>query len=117
MKYILNIGLDGNIYGKVIEQLNNLRSANWFNNYHITEQIGEYNGIPEQTAVITLDSSAHYSSIEIMTKKLCKSLNQECIPFALTDKYNNMFGTLVYNDNYTGKQQNFNRNYFISKHK
>ena len=117
MKYIINIGLEGNIYSKVVEQLNNLRGANWFDNYHITEQLGEYNGVPEQTAVITLDSDAHYSSIEIMTKKLCKSLKQECIPFALTDKYNNMFGTLVYNDNYTGKQQNFNRNYFITKHK
>ena len=116
MKYIINIGLEGNIYGKVVEQLNNLRGANWFDNYHITEQKGEYNGVPEQTAVITIDSKAHYSSIEIMTKKLCKTLKQECIPFALTDKYNNMFGSLVYNDNYTGKQQNFNRNYFISKH-
>ena len=117
MKYILNIGLDGNIYGKVIEQLNNLRGANWFNDYHITEQEGIYNNIPEQTAVITLDSSAHYTSTLILVKKLCKSLKQECIPFALTDKYNNMFGTLVYNDDYIGKQQNFNRDYFISKHK
>ncbi len=47
MKYIINIGLDGNIYGKVIEQLNNLRGANWFKDYHITEQMGEYNNIPE----------------------------------------------------------------------
>ena len=116
MKYIINIGLEGNIYSKVIEQLNNLRGR-WFDNYHITEQLGEYNGVPEQTAVITLDSKAHYSSIEIMTKKLCKSLKQECIPFALTDKCDNMFGTLVYNENYLGKKQNFNRNYFITKHK
>mgnify|MGYP003143235749 CR=1 FL=1 len=115
MKYILNIGLDGNIYGEVVTQLNNLRSR-WFDNYHITEQMGEYNGVPEQTAVITLDSEAHYSSIEIMIKKLCKSLKQECIPFALTDKHGNMFGSLVYNDNYIGKKQNFNRNYFITKH-
>ena len=38
-----------------------------------------------------------------MTKKLCKSLKQECIPFAIIDKHNNMFGSLVYNDNYLGK--------------
>ncbi len=116
MKYIINIGLEGNIYGEVVTQLNNLRGR-WFDNYHITEQEGEYKGVSEQTAVITLNSKSHYSSIEIMTKKLCKSLKQECIPFALTDKYDNMFGTLVYNDNYTGKKQNFNRNYFITKHK
>jgi len=115
MKYILNIGLDGNIYGEVITQLNNLRGK-WFDNYHITEQMGEYNGAPEQTAVITLDSKAHYSSIEIMTKKLCKSLKQECIPFAIIDRHNNIFGSLIYNNDYLGKQQNFNRNYFITKH-
>jgi len=115
MKYILNIGLDGNIYGEVITQLNNLRGK-WFDNYHITEKMGEYNGIPEQTAVITLDSKAHYSSIEIMTKKLCKSLKQECIPFAIIDRHNNIFGSLIYNNDYLGKQQNFNRNYFITKH-
>jgi len=116
MKYILNIGLDGNIYGDVITQLNNLRGANWFENYHITEQMGEYNGVPEQTAVITLDSKAHYSSIEIMTKKLCKSLKQECIPFAIIDRHNNIFGSLIYNNDYLGKQQTFNKNYFITKH-
>ena len=114
MKYIINIGLNGNIYGEVITQLNNLRGK-WFDNYHITEQMGEYNGIAENTAVITLDSKAHYSSIEIMTKKLCKSLKQECIPFAIVDKHNNVFGSLVYNNDYLGKQQNFNRNYFITK--
>jgi hypothetical protein len=115
MKYILNIGLEGDIYGEVITQLNNLRGK-WFDNYHVTEKTGEYNGAPEQTAVITLDSKAHYSSIEIMTKKLCKSLKQECIPFAIVDKYNNIFGSLIYNNDYLGKQQNFNRNYFITKH-
>jgi hypothetical protein len=115
MKYILNIGLEGDIYGEVITQLNNLRGK-WFDNYHITEQMGEYNGTPEQTAVITLDSKAHYSSIEIMTKKLCKSLKQECISFAIIDKHDNMFGSLIYNNDYLGKQQTFNRNYFITKH-
>ena len=97
MKYILNIGLDGNIYGKVIEQLNNLRGANWFQNYHITEQMGEYNGIPEQTAVITLESKANYTSILILVKKLCKSLKQECIPVQMIDKNNmgSLFKVLV----------------------
>ena len=117
MKYIINIGLEGNIYGKVIEQLNNLRGANWFQNYHITEQIGEYNGIPEQTAVITLDSKSHYTSMLILVKKLCKSLKQECIHVQMIDKNNLGFGTLVYNDNYNGKQQTFNKKYFINKHK
>ena len=51
-----------------------------------------------------------------MTKKLCKSLKQECIPFAIIDRHNNIFGSLIYNDDYLGKQQNFNRNYFITKH-
>ncbi len=117
MKYILNIGLDGNIYGKVVEQLNNLRGANWFQDYHITEQLGEYNNIPEQTAVITLDSKANYTSMLILVKKLCKSLKQECIPIQMIDKNNMGFGTLVYNDNYNGKQQTFNKKYFINKHK
>lgn len=117
MKYIINIGLEGNIYGKVIEQLNNLRGANWFQNYHITEQIGEYNGIPEETAVITLDSKANYTSMLILVKKLCKSLKQECIPIQMTDKNNMGFGTLVYNDDYFGKKQTFNKKYFINKHK
>ena len=117
MKYILNIGLDGNIYGKVVEQLNNLRGANWFQDYHITEQEGVYNDIPEQTAVITLDSKAHYTSILILVKKLCKSLKQECIAIQMIDKNNLDFGTLVYNDDYLGKQQTFNKKYFINKHK
>ena len=117
MKYIINIGLDGNIYGKVVEQLNNLRGANWFNDYHITEQMGIYNDTPEQTAVITLDSKANYTSMLILVKKLCKSLKQECIPIQMVDKNNLGFGTLVYNDNYLGKQQIFNKDYFITKHK
>ena len=115
MKYILNIGLDGNIYGDVITQLNNLRGK-WFDNYHITEQMGEYNGIPEQTAVISLDSKANYTSMLILVKKLCKSLNQECIPIQMIDKNNLGFGTLIYNDNYFGKQHTFNKDYFITKH-
>ena len=117
MKYIINIGLDGDIYGKVIEQLNNLRGANWFNDYHITEQLGEYNGIAEQTAVITLDSEADYTSTFILVKKLCASLNQECIPIQMIDENNFGFGTLVYNDNFKGKKQTFNKDYFIAKHK
>ena len=117
MKYIINIGLEGDIYGKVIEQLNNLKGANWFNDYHITEQEGIYNNIPEQTAVISLDSEADYTSTLILVKKLCISLNQECIPIQMIDKNNFGFGTLVYNDNYKGKKQTFNKDYFISKHK
>ena len=117
MKYILNIGLEGDIYGEVVTQLNNLRGANWFEDYHITEQIGEYIGIPENTAVITLDSEANYTSMLILVKKLCTSLEQECIPIQMIDKNNMGFGTLIYNDNYKGKKQTFNKNYFISKHK
>lgn len=116
MKYIINIGLEGNIYGDVITQLNNLRGAKWFDNYHITEQMGQYNGIPEQTAVISLDSDANYTSMLILVKKLCKSLSQECIPIQMIDKNNMGFGTLVYNDNYKGKKQTFNKNYFMTKH-
>lgn len=117
MKYILNIGLDGNIYGKVVEQLNNLRGANWFNDYHITEQLGIYNNIPEQTAVISLDSDADYTSTLILVKKLCTSLNQDCIAIQMIDKNNFGFGALVYNDNFKGKKQTFNKDYFINKHK
>ena len=112
IQYKINIGLAGNIYGKVIETLNNYRQ-HLILNYNITTAMGEYLGRPEQTAVITITSDKGYNHIHNVVKKLCIDLKQECIPLQL----NGTGGELIYNENFTGKKYLFDSKYFIADHK
>ncbi len=122
MKYTLNIGLIGTNYSKVVEQVNNARGT-YYDNYHMTEQLGSYDDQPEPTAVITFDTKADLVSIVGLVRKWNAALNQECIALEMTasevlstrypQTVDSSFGVLVYHSNYRGKQIQFDSKYFL----
>ena len=112
MKYIINIGLNNNNYSKAVMHINNAKSY-YFKDYHIKQGVSTYNGIIEDTLILSFDTDAHVTSINILLKQWCKHMDQECIAMHLTDKQNNTFGALVYNTNYKGDQYTFNNKYFL----
>ena len=113
--YKLNIGLNNNNLSKLVENLNNYRGY-LFNNYNVNLSHGEYNGVKELTAIVSIDALNHnYEKIEKLCKMLCTSLDQECIAVSLyTDVHGQNNGMLVYNENYAGERNVFNSSYFLN---
>ena len=112
MKYIFNIGLNNTNYSKVVEQINNAKGY-YFKDYHIKEEVSSYNNEVEPTAVLKFNSEAHFSSVVILVKQWCKTLQQDCIAVKMYDNDNKQFNALVYADDYNGITQSFNDKYFI----
>ena len=122
MKYTFNIGLHGTNYSKVVEQVNNARGT-YFDDYHMKQMDGEYDGMPEPTAVIELDTKADLVSMIGLTRKWLKALNQTCIALEITaseimftrypQTVNSSFGVIIYEENYIGKQISFDSKYFL----
>ena len=113
MKYTINIGLRDNNYSKTVELINNARQGGYFEEYHIRELNVVYNGIPEPTIVLTLETKADVVSMTELVKRWCTQMNQICIAIQLKDNDNNTFGALIYEPNYKGEQSSFNINYFL----
>jgi len=113
--YKLNIGLNNNNLSKLVENLNNYRSY-LFNDYNVNLSHGEYNGVKELTAIVSINSlNYNYENVEKLCKMLCTSLNQECIAVSIyTDEYGQNNGMLIYNDNYVGEKSVFNSSYFLN---
>jgi len=113
MKYTINIGLRDNNYSKAVELINNARQGGYFEDYHIRELNGVYNGILEPTIVLTLETKADVVSMTELIKMWCTQMNQICIAMQLKDNDNITFGALIYEPNFKGEQQGFNINYFL----
>ena len=113
MKYTINIGLRDNNYSKAVELINNARQGGYFEEYHIRELNVVYNGVPEPTIVLTLDTKADIVSMTELVKRWCTQMNQICIAIQLKDDDNNTFGALIYEPNFKGEQSSFNINYFL----
>ena len=114
MKYTFNIGLNNNNYSTAVMHINNAKGAGYFDNYHIREMQGTYNGVDEPTIVLTVDTKADIVSMVGLTEKWCKAMNQICIAIELQDKENNTFGVLIYNPTFKGEQSTFDKKYFIN---
>ena len=113
MKYTINIGLRDNNYSKTVELINNARQGGYFEEYHIRELNVVYNGVPEPTIVLTLETKADIVSMTELVKRWCTQMNQICIAIQLKDNDNNTFGALIYEPNFKGEQSSFNINYFL----
>ena len=98
---------------KAVELINNARQGGYFEDYHIRELNGVYNGIPEPTIVLTLETKADITSMVPLIEKWCTQMNQICIAIQLKDNDNNTFGALIYEPNFKGEQSSFNINYFL----
>ena len=114
MKYTFNIGLNNNNYSTAVMHINNAKGGGYFDNYHIREMQGTYNGIAEPTIVLTVETKADIVSMVGLTEKWCKAMNQTCIAIELQDKENNTFGALIYNPTFKGEQSTFDKKYFIN---
>lgn len=113
MKYTFNIGLHNNDYSKAIQHINNAR-GHYYDDYHVTQKDGEYNGIAEPTIILEVDTKADVVSMVELTKKWCKAMNQICIALEITDKENSSFGALVYDDSFRGHKSTFDSKYFLT---
>ena len=113
--YKINIGTEGTNYSKVIDAINQ-KYNRYFQEYHVKNGIGEYNGQKEETIILTIKTDAHVTSIFKMLQYWCGLLNQECISVAAwSDALNDIvIGDIVYNINYKGAKMHFNRDYFLT---
>ena len=114
MKYTINIGLNNNNFSSAVMHINNAKQAGYFDNYHIREMNGQYNGIAEPTMVLTFDTKADITSMVPLVEKWCKQMNQVCIAMQLKDNDNNTFGALIYDRNFKGDQSSFDDKYFLT---
>ena len=112
MKYILNIGINGTNYSKIIEQLNNARGY-YFEDYHSVIKAGTYKDMNEPTAVVTFDTEAHYTSIIILLEEWCTTLTQECIALNISNDLQSS-NHIVHNKDYKGERVRFDSNYFLT---
>ena len=124
MKYTFNIGLNNNNYSNAVMHINNAKGAGYFDNYHIREMQGSYNGVDEPTIVLTVDTKADVVSMTGLASKWCKAMNQICIAVEMTaseikdtnypETVNSSFGVLVYADSFRGHKSTFDSKYFLT---
>ena len=104
----LNIGLENN--PKSFTEVS--KNTNWmlcFGLFESREEVGEYEGKPERTAVIKLTNDVDSESTVIeFVEYLTTIFIQDCIAVKIND-----VGYLVYNPEYKGEKFEFNNEYFI----
>ena len=123
MKYTFNIGLHNNDYSKAIQHINNAR-GHYYDDYHVTQKDGEYNGIAEPTIILEVNTKADVVSMVELAKKWCKAMNQICIAIEMTaseikdtrypETVNSSFGVLVYAESFRGHKSAFDSKYFLT---
>ena len=114
MKYTINIGLHNNDFSKAVMHINNAKQTGYFEDYHIREMNGEYNGVPEPTIVLTFDTKADVTSMVPLIEKWCKEMSQVCIAMQLKDNDSNTFGALIYDTDFRGHKSPFDIKYFLT---
>jgi len=114
MKYTINIGLHNNNFSQAVMHINNAKQTGYFDNYHIREVNGEYNGEPEPTIVLTFETEANITSVVPLIETWCKNMTQICIAMRLEDKDNNTFGALIYDTSFRGRKVPFDSKYFLN---
>lgn len=103
---IVNIGLNNNAVENIYQYFAEHKGYKV-----VTFKIenGEYNGVPEPTAVLSLVTDYKLTSKVISDfEKICAVMEQECISLSSDE-----FDLLVYNPNFSGQKQKFNNKYFI----
>lgn len=74
------------------------------------KKTGEYNGQPEETALMEFNIDMDGIELQRYLELLCLAFQQECI--AVYD-YDNSSGYLVYNPTFNGKRLEFDKSKFI----
>ena len=112
----INIGLNNNpLNAEQIKQM--FYKNNLFEFILFEQRKGEYKNNYEPTLLIEGETKQTPEQIQSYIFILCTLLTQESIPFTFTDllsKDNNQINKLVYNKNYKGLKQEFNKDYFLS---
>ena len=114
MKYTINIGLHNNNFSNAVMHINNAKQSGYFDNYHIREMDGIYNGVEEPTIVLTFDTKADVTSIVPLLEKWCKQMKQVCVAMQMKDKDSNTFGALIYDRDFRGHKSPFDTKYFLT---
>ena len=112
----INIGLNNNpLNAEQIKQM--FYKNNLFEFVLFEQREGEYINNYEPTLIIEGETKQTIEQIETYIFILCTLLNQDCIPFTFTNllnKDNNQVNKLVYNKNFDGLKQEFNKDYFLT---
>lgn len=113
----INIGLNNNPYD--LERLTTLfNNTKEFKHIIFEVQEGVYNLKKEFTFIVEGETEQTPEQIKSFISNLCTLLKQECISFSLDiSKDNKQVNKLIYNKNYNGLKQKFNKNYFLTINK
>jgi hypothetical protein len=109
MEAVLNIGLNNNPKSPegILEVIEALFSFTELSEHRI--EMGEFNGNPENTLIVELDSRLNAEWMRINIEILCEQLTQESIAVKFNGK-----GELVFNPAYKGERYEFNEDYFLN---
>jgi hypothetical protein len=112
----INIGLNNNpLNAEQIKQMFYKNNLFKFILFEVAK--GEYTNNYEDTLIIEGETKQTPEQIESYIFILCTLLTQECIPFTfeeLLSKEQRQINKLVYNKNYNGLKQEFNKDYFLT---
>jgi len=112
----INIGLNNNPLNA--EEIKQMFYKNSLFEFVLFEQRkGEFKNNYEPTLLIEGETKQTPEQIQTYIFILCTLLTQECIPFTFEDlssKDNKQVSKLVYNKNYKGLKQEFNKDYFLT---
>lgn len=112
----INIGLNNNpLNAEQIKQM--FYKNNLFEFILFEQRKGEYENNYEPTLIIEGETKQTPEQIQSFIFVLCTLLTQECISFTFTNDLSNKqthIERLVYNKNYKGLKQEFNKDYFLT---
>ena len=112
----INIGLNNNpLNAEQIKQM--FYKNNLFEFILFEQRKGEYKNNYEPTLIIEGETKQTAEQIQSYIFVLCTLLKQDCIPFSFTDLLsddNKQINRLIYNKNYNGLKQEFDKNYFLT---
>jgi len=116
----INIGLNNNpLNAEQIKQI--FYKNNLFEFILFDEKEGEYINdrfvYCEPTLIIEGETKQTAEQVETYIFLLCTLLTQDCIPFTFADllsKEQKQINKLVYNKNFNGLKQEFDKNYFLT---
>ena len=115
----INIGLNNNpLNAEQIKQMFYKNNLFEFILFEVAK--GEYKNNYENTLIIEGETKQTAEQIQSFIFILCTLLKQDCIPFTfaeLLSKDKKQVNKLIYNKNYNGLKQQFNKNYFLTINK